>query len=68
MLYKAKKICIIISAAKQKMAPVEKRPNSPDCGSGIRAFESRQAPHFIIKALIFIIKVILFLIDIMIYL
>lgn len=28
------------------MAVVVKVVNTPDCGSGIREFESRQSPHF----------------------
>ena len=38
------------------MAVVVKRPNTPDCGSGIRAFESRQSPHIKKLNLVFYIK------------
>ena len=33
------------------MAVVVKLVNTPDCGSGIREFESRQSPHIVNKVL-----------------
>ena len=35
------------------MAVVVKLVNTPDCGSGIREFESRQSPHIVNKVLAF---------------